>query len=90
MNFPPQEVTNDHFGSALTARPDRMTAAGLHGTPQMVAPGCYDLVDVVVWQPPPDRFRDRPVHAHNRLLSSYLTSADVGLRAFCATNRPWR
>jgi uncharacterized protein (UPF0261 family) len=75
MDFAPQEVTNHLFGSAISAGPDRMTAAGLRGTPQMVAPGCYDLLDVVGWQPPPDRFRDQPAHAHNRLLSSYLTSA---------------
>ena len=76
MDFAPQEVTNHLFGSAISAGPDRMTAAGLRGTPQMVAPGCYDLLDVVGWQAPPERFRDQPVHAHNRLLSSYLTSAD--------------
>lgn len=75
MDFAPQEVTNHLFGSAISAGPNRMTAAGLRGIPQMIAPGCYDLLDVVGWQPPPERFRHQPAHAHNRLLSSYLTNA---------------
>jgi uncharacterized protein (UPF0261 family) len=53
-----------------------MTNAGATGTPQIIAPGCYDLVDVVGWQPLPDRFRDSEVHAHNRLLSSILLGAE--------------
>lgn len=72
MDFAPQEVGNHLFGSAITAGADRMTNAGLRGIPQMVSIGCYDLVDVVGWQPPPPRFRDAPSHAHNRLLSSFV------------------
>ncbi|MCA0274973.1 MAG: Tm-1-like ATP-binding domain-containing protein [Proteobacteria bacterium] len=76
MDFAPQEVGNHLFGSAITAGADRMTNAGLRGIPQMVSIGCYDLVDVVGWQPPPERFRDAPSHAHNRLLSSFVQSPD--------------
>lgn len=76
MDFAPQEVGNHLFGSAISAGPDRMTNAGRRGIPQMVAPGCYDLVDVVGWHTPPERFRDNPSHAHNRLLSSYVQSAE--------------
>jgi uncharacterized protein (UPF0261 family) len=76
MDFAPQEVANHLFGSAISAGPDRMTAAGLRGIPQLVAPGCYDLLDVVGWHPAPERFRDHPAHAHNRLISSYVLNAD--------------
>ena len=72
MDFAPQEVSNHLFGSAISAGPDRLTTAGLRGVPQMVAPGCYDLLDVVGWHEPPAAFRDQPSHAHNRLISSYL------------------
>jgi uncharacterized protein (UPF0261 family) len=72
LDFAPQEVSNHLFGSAISAGPDRLTAAGRRGTPQMVAPGCYDLVDVVGWHAVPEVFRDQPSHAHNRLISSYL------------------
>lgn len=76
MDFAPQEVTNHIMGSNISAGPDRMTNAGNSGTPQIVAPGCYDLVDVVGWQPLPERFDGYEVHAHNRLLSSILLRAE--------------
>ena len=76
MDFAPQELTNHIMGSSISAGPDRMTNAGATGTPQIIAPGCYDLVDVVGWQPLPERFKDNEVHAHNRLLSSILLGAD--------------
>lgn len=76
MDFAPQEVGNHLFGSSISAGPDRMTNAGRRGIPQMISTGCYDLVDVVGWLPPPELFRDAPCHAHNRLLSSYVQTAD--------------
>ena len=69
MDFAPQEVSNHLFGG-LSAGADRLTNAGRVGTPQLVAPGCYDLVDFVGWQGVPLSLQGRPVHAHNRLLSS--------------------
>jgi uncharacterized protein (UPF0261 family) len=69
FDFAPQEVSNHLFGG-LSAGADRMTSAGRAGVPQLVAPGCYDLVDVVGWQPVPAALEGRPVHAHNRLLTS--------------------
>ena len=76
MDFAPQEVANHLFGSALSAGADRMTHAGRVGIPQMVSIGCYDLIDFVAWQPLPDRFKDTPAHAHNRLLTSVVQSPD--------------
>ncbi|MEM7319776.1 MAG: Tm-1-like ATP-binding domain-containing protein [Pseudomonadota bacterium] len=75
FDFAPQEVSNHMFGG-LSAGADRMTNAGRTGTPQLVAPGCYDLVDLVGWQPLPQSFRDRPVHAHNRLLTSAVLNVE--------------
>lgn len=75
MDFAPQEVANHLFGG-LSAGADRMTNAGRAGIPQLVAPGCYDLVDFVGWQPVPQALRGRPTHAHNRLLTSAVLEAD--------------
>ena len=47
-----------------------MLNAGRAGIPQMVAPGCLDLIDFAGWQEIPERYRDRPFHAHNRLIKS--------------------
>lgn len=76
LDFAPQEVGNHLFGSAISAGPDRMTAAGRRGIPQIVSIGCHDLVDLVGWHPVPGRFRDSPFHAHNRILSSVVLNTD--------------
>lgn len=76
MDFAPQEVANHLYGSAISAGSDRMTNAGQRGIPQMVSIGCYDLIDFVAWQPLPERFRDTPAHAHNRLLTSVMQTPD--------------
>lgn len=76
MDFAPQEIGNHMHGSAISAGPDRMTAAGRAGVPQIVSIGCYDLVDLVGWHPMPEHLRDRPSHAHNRLLTSVVMNAD--------------
>ncbi len=74
FDFAPQEVSNHLFGG-LSAGADRMTNAGRAGIPQLVAPGCYDLVDVVGWMPVPGAFEGRAMHAHNRLLTSAVLNA---------------
>ena len=85
FDFAPQEVANHLFGG-LSAGADRMTNAGRAGIPQLVAPGCYDLIDLVGWQPVPAALQGRPVHAHNRLLTSAVLNTverrDVA-RAIC-------
>ena len=67
-----QELGNFIHGSNISAGADRLTNAGLNGTPQIVAPGCYDLVDIVGWQPLPEKWVDHVKHAHNRLLTSIV------------------
>lgn len=76
LDFAPQEVANHHFGSAISAGSDRLTNAGAKGIPQIVSIGCYDLVDLVGWHALPERFRDRPAHAHNRLLTSVVLNSE--------------
>jgi uncharacterized protein (UPF0261 family) len=76
LDFAPQEVGNHLFGSAISAGPDRMTAAGARAVPQIVSIGCYDLVDLVGWHPLPAQFEGLPSHAHNRLLSSVVLDAE--------------
>ncbi|UWQ59264.1 Tm-1-like ATP-binding domain-containing protein [Leisingera caerulea] len=74
MDFAPQEVSNHLFGG-LSAGADRMTNAGRAGIPQLVAPGCYDLVDFVGWQGTPAQLEGRETRAHNRLLTSAVLEA---------------
>ena len=71
-----QELGNHVNGSNISAGADRLTNAGLNGTPQIVAPGCYDLVDVVGWQSLPDKWSEHMKHEHNRLLTSIVLDDD--------------
>ena len=76
MDFCTQELGNDVHGSRITAGPDRLSNAGRVGTPQIVAPGCYDLVDIVGWDALPPKWENHPQHAHNRLITSIVLDND--------------
>lgn len=77
MDFAPQEVGN-HMMGGLSSGADRLTNAGAKGIPQIIAPGCYDLIDFAGWHETPSQLAGKPTHAHNRLLSS--ASLDISER----------
>lgn len=72
FDFCTQELGNDVHGSSITAGPSRLSGAGLAGIPQLVAPGCTDLVDVISSQPLASRWTDHLTHVHNRLITSVV------------------
>jgi uncharacterized protein (UPF0261 family) len=76
LDFAVQEVTNHHFGSVVSAGPDRLTGAGRAGVPQLVAPGAMDMIDVPGTGDLPDAVRGRELRPHNRLLSSAVTTVE--------------
>jgi len=70
MDFALPELGNLMAGSVVNGGSDRMLNAGKAGIPQIVAPGCLDLIDFAGWQEIPEQYIDRPFHAHNRLIKS--------------------
>jgi len=72
MDFCTQELGNYIHGSSISAGETRLESAGRAGIPQIVAPGCYDLVDVIGWQELAARWDGYPTHAHNRLITSVV------------------
>lgn len=70
MDFSLQELVNHMNGSCVSSGPERLRAAGLAGTPQIVAPGATDMVDYPAWSAPPAAHAGSPAHAHNRLIAS--------------------
>ncbi|MEM7267968.1 MAG: Tm-1-like ATP-binding domain-containing protein, partial [Pseudomonadota bacterium] len=70
VDFALCELGNLMVGSVVNAGEDRMLNAGKAGIPQLYAPGCLDLIDFAGWQEIPERYADRPFHAHNRLIKS--------------------
>lgn len=76
FDFCTQELGNHVHGSSVSAGADRLTGAGRSGTPQLVAPGCYDLVDIVGWAGVPEKWAGHVTHDHNRLITSVALTAD--------------
>ena len=76
MDFALPELGNLLAGSVVNSGADRMLNAGKAGIPQIVAPGCLDLIDFAGWQDIPEQYQDRPFHAHNRLIKSSGLNAD--------------
>lgn len=76
MDFSLQEFVNVQHGSLVSAGADRLTGAGSSRTPQLVAPGAADILDLAGWQDIPARFADRPFHQHNRLIKNVAFNAD--------------
>mgnify|MGYP000088398833 CR=1 FL=1 len=76
MDFCTQELGNHVHGSNISAGADRLTNAGKAAIPQIVAPGCYDLVDIIGWQAVPEKWAQHLQHAHNRLLTSVVLESD--------------
>jgi uncharacterized protein (UPF0261 family) len=70
------ELGNLMVGSVINGGEDRLTNAGAQGIPQIVSPGCADLIDFAGWQEIPEAYADRPFHAHNRLIKSSGLSPD--------------
>lgn len=74
MDFSLQEVVNFENGVlASSSGADRLENAGRMGIPQIVAPGAIDMVDLPAWSPLAEKWKERPYHAHNRLLASITT-----------------
>ncbi|MEW9919183.1 Tm-1-like ATP-binding domain-containing protein [Marimonas sp. MJW-29] len=76
MDFSLVELSNELHGSVVNAGKDRMTAAGVAGIPQMIAPGGVSLIDMRAWDAPPPGLGDREIHAHNRLIACALMNLE--------------
>jgi uncharacterized protein (UPF0261 family) len=59
------ELADEHVGGFLTAGPDRLTAAGRAGIPQVVSTGALDMVNFYAPESVPARFAGRTFHRHN-------------------------
>ncbi|MEU7745125.1 Tm-1-like ATP-binding domain-containing protein [Nonomuraea sp. NPDC049158] len=78
------ELADDLVGGVLSAGPDRLTAAGAHGVPQVVAPGALDMVNFGPRDTVPERFAGRLLYVHNPTVTLMRTTpeemAELGAR----------
>lgn len=59
------EWADELVGGVLTAGPDRLSAAALAGVPQVVVPGCIDMVNFWGRETVPERFSGRTFYEWN-------------------------
>jgi len=70
------ELADDLVGGVLSAGPDRLTAAGKAGLPQVIGPGALDMVNFGPPDTVPSRFGDRLFFEHNPTVTLMRTTAE--------------
>jgi uncharacterized protein (UPF0261 family) len=70
------ELADELVGGVLSAGPDRLTAAGALGVPQVVSLGALDMVNFGPRARVPQQFRERRLYEHNASVTLMRTSVD--------------
>jgi uncharacterized protein (UPF0261 family) len=78
------ELADDLVGGVLSAGPERLTAAGAAGVPQVVSLGALDMVNIGPQETVPERFAGRTFFVHNPTVTLMRTTeaenAELGRR----------
>jgi uncharacterized protein (UPF0261 family) len=70
------ELADEHVGGFLSAGPERLTAAGRAGIPQVVSTGALDMVNFYAPETVPARFAGRTFYRHNPNVTLMRTTAE--------------
>lgn len=70
------EWCDEVVGGVLNAGPNRLTAAGKNGIPQVVSVGALDMVNFGPMDTVPAQFKDRNLYKHNPTVTLMRTTAD--------------
>ena len=70
------ELADELVGGVLTAGPDRLTAAGAAGLPQVVSLGALDMVNFGPRDTVPAEFDDRLLYVHNPTITLMRTTVE--------------
>jgi uncharacterized protein (UPF0261 family) len=70
------ELADELVGGFLTAGPDRLTAAGERGIPQVISTGALDMVNFHAPESVPERFKDRTFYRHNPVVTLMRTTPE--------------
>ncbi len=70
------ELADELVGGVLGAGPDRLTAAGLRGVPQVIGLGALDMVNFGPPETVPEKFRGRRFYQHNPTVTLMRTTPE--------------
>jgi uncharacterized protein (UPF0261 family) len=73
------ELADELVGGFLTAGPERLTAAGRAGIPQVVSVGALDMVNFHGLDSVPEKFRGRQLYKHNANVTLMRTTPEENL-----------
>ena len=74
------EITNELMKGLASAGPDRLTAAGNRGIPQVVVPGSADFINFLGPETIPNKYRRRNIHSHNPQATLIRTNLRENIR----------
>jgi uncharacterized protein (UPF0261 family) len=74
------ELADELCGGFLTAGPERLTAAGKAGIPQLVSVGATDMVNFHAPETVPAKFKDRKFYRHNPQVTLMRTTPEENAR----------
>jgi uncharacterized protein (UPF0261 family) len=74
------ELADEHVGGFLTAGPNRLTAAGEAGVPQVVSTGALDMANFYAPESVPPEFKDRRFYRHNPNVTLMRTTPEENQR----------
>lgn len=74
------ELADELVGGVLSAGPDRLTAAGKCGVPQVISVGALDMVNFGPVPTVPEKFKSRKFHVHNPSVTLMRTTPEENAR----------
>jgi uncharacterized protein (UPF0261 family) len=70
------ELADELAGGILSAGPDRLTAAGMKGIPQVISVGALDMVNFGQPETVPTKYKERRFHQHNPTVTLMRTTPE--------------
>jgi uncharacterized protein (UPF0261 family) len=70
------ELADELVGGVLSAGPERLTAAGLRGVPQIISLGALDMVNFGPRDTVPEKFKERRFYQHNPTVTLMRTTPE--------------
>jgi uncharacterized protein (UPF0261 family) len=74
------ELADEHCGGFLSAGPERLTAAGKAGIPQLVSVGALDMVNFYGPDTVPSKYKGRKFYQHNPVVTLMRTTPEENVR----------
>ena len=76
LDVTPTELVDEYIGGVLSAGPNRMEAATKWYIPQVIAPGCMDMVNFWGMETVPEKWLDRKLYAWNENVTLMRTTPE--------------